>query len=936
MAFVRAVLFTPDGKQLITAGDDKAIRVWDLPSGRTTRILRGEISEGAAGKLYALAISPDGRWLAAAGRMQEARSGNHPIRLYDLATGEMAALLEGHVGAVLSLAFSADGRWLASGSSDKTAIIWDLAKRSRAQHLKGHLADINRVAFTLDGERLASASDDRSVIIWRIREGRLLARSTLFRGKVFGLAVSPVTGEIAASTQEGEIALLDDRTAKVNRSMFSKGAEFPSLSFSPDGRSLLAGAGAAPYHCLVFDVERAQASFIYRGHQHLVAATAISPDGRLAVTAGGRNNEVHVWELATGRLVKSLEGTGAAVVGVGFAADGQEVAFGQTGRFRSIHDRGPLEFVLSLATAKARNGSPERSEDHAKNFLRSQTTLGQLRLAARVGGKFGYEADLDILSQSKRIATIRRDETSGFVHNAFTFAPDGRTVISGGGNGALSAYALDGSLLRPDFIGHFGDVWAVAVSPDGRILLSGADDQTMRLWNLATRELIASLFYGREGEWVMWTPQGYYASSPLGDALVGWHINRGADRAADFVTARQLRQHFFRPDIVDAAVRLASAKEAIRLAGALPFRLAELSARFPPELTVLSPASGSAHTSGRAVITLAVSDDTRDPIDGYAITVGDRRVPATRVDPDRAREEAVASKMRVRDRIAFEVPLAQGSNVVRLSARNSVGESQPIELVLDQHGEGALDIRGTLYIIAVGVDHYVAGGGMIPNLEFASADAKSFEAEIRRRFAPQHKDVRSQLLVTGSGGSLEPSRANVTEALKLLRQAGANDTVVVFLAGHGDNRKSDYYFLPADARLATESWIADSVVSWTNLLQALSQTDGRRFLFVDTCHSASAFNFRLMKDTADADIVAYSATNREQSALELRQLGHGVFTYALLEGLSGAADTNGDRVIRVFELGNFLAERVLALTKGEQTPDFYRRVGSANLVLVRL
>jgi WD40 repeat protein len=184
-------------------------------------------------------------------------------------------------------------------------------------------------------------------------------------------------------------------------------------------------------------------------------------------------------------------------------------------------------------------------EDQAKNFLRSRTTVGQFSLAQRVAGKYGYEADLDIRNQGKRIASIRRDETSGFVHNAFTFVPDGRVVISGGGNGALSAHALDGSIQRPDFVGHFGDVWAVAVSPDARLLVSGGDDQTMRLWNLATRELVVTLFYAREGEWVMWTPQGYYASSPGGDALVGWHINRGPDKAADFVTARQLRQHFF-------------------------------------------------------------------------------------------------------------------------------------------------------------------------------------------------------------------------------------------------------------------------------------------------------------------------------------------------------------------------------------------------------
>jgi uncharacterized caspase-like protein len=130
--------------------------------------------------------------------------------------------------------------------------------------------------------------------------------------------------------------------------------------------------------------------------------------------------------------------------------------------------------------------------------------------------------------------------------------------------------------------------------------------------------------------------------------------------------------------------------------------------------------------------------------------------------------------------------------------------------------------------------------------------------------------------------------------------------------------------------------VRGSVVPWTALLGAMSEAVGRRFLFVDTCHSANAFNFRLMKDTVDADIVAYSATNREQLSVEIPQLRHGVFTYALLEGLAGAADTNGDKVIRVFELGSFLSERVYKMTGGGQSPDFYRRVGSANFVLVRL
>src|SRR5262249_13351245 len=141
---------------------------------------------------------------------------------------------------------------------------------------------------------------------------------------------------------------------------------------------------------------------------------------------------------------------------------------------------------------------------------------------------------------------------------------------------------------------------------DGRLLLSGGDDQTVRLWNLKTSELIVSLFHGSDGEWVMWTPQGYYTGSPGADRIVGWQINKGPANAADYVGAEQLRQHLNRPDIVEKAIILTSAEQALREAPGASFKLADLLSRPVPRFRIVSPASGSVQQGGRAAVKIAI------------------------------------------------------------------------------------------------------------------------------------------------------------------------------------------------------------------------------------------------------------------------------------------------------------------------------------------
>ena len=174
LSLIRSLQVTGDEKWLISASDDKTIRVWNLETGRLQRVLRGEIGQNDHGKIYAVAMSPTGNVLAAGGPTGPTGGKVHPIRLYDFASGEILGLLTGHQEPVLALAFSKDGKSLISGGMDDQAIIWDVATRVPLLRLEGHSGDVNAVKFSPDGLRAVTGSDDASVAMWRVRDGKTL------------------------------------------------------------------------------------------------------------------------------------------------------------------------------------------------------------------------------------------------------------------------------------------------------------------------------------------------------------------------------------------------------------------------------------------------------------------------------------------------------------------------------------------------------------------------------------------------------------------------------------------------------------------------------------------------------------------------------------------------------------------------------------------
>jgi len=923
-AKINDVTFTSDGRYLVSAGEDKVVRVWDLKTGKTVRTLRGQIGAGHEGKIYAMALSPDERWLAVGGFMGSNTEYQDAIRLYNFPTGELVTLLLGHNNAVASLAFSPDSRYLVSGSADKNAIIWDINQQQRLHTLKGHTNHIYAVAFTPDSKRVVTGSYDHSLRLWRVASGELIAKLQGHSDKVQSVAISPIDGTIASGSWDHTIRLWDGVTGQFIKTLANQGTVVGSLSFSPDGGYLVSGFGKGPNnYCHVWSYPSGKEIVTYKEHDNIVLATAISPDGRWVATGGGNDRAIHIWNRRDGTLKpkvseakQRLRGVGASIWAVGFSRDGKYMAWGKNTKSGwQVNDRGPLEHRLRLPSSDNPLGTPKPKVSEAKqikpnqNYLRAkdkwQDWWQDWTLSHRKGGDYGYDAILDIKNQNRTIASIERGRTDGYDHRSYTFTPNGETIISGGMNGVITAYQRNGSKIG-DYIGHTGDVWAVAVSADGRFLLSGSGDQTVRLWNLRTRENLFTLFHASNGEWVVWTNSGYYASSPHGDKMIGWQINKGVEKAADYITAAQLAQHFYRPDIINAAIKLGSTKQALAQAENTRFNLNLLTREIPPGFEIISPASGTRATTGIVPVKLKIAANTV-AIENFMVYVNGREVT-----PHKIRKMRPFIRQHTR---TLEVPLETGNNRITIKAKNSIGITS---VQLNLQYAGATQIRqGNLHLLSIGISEY-------PNLDreqqlkFAAKDADAIHNLLQTQGKNLYRGIKATLLSDNRGS--QPTKRNIEQALKQLGNAQKTDTTIIFLSGHGMNIGKDYYLIPRDAKRRGSEIDKNSLVSWQQIQNALVKGLGRKILLIDTCHAGNAFNPRLLKDSADQNIVVLSATDSDNVSIEMERLGHGVFTYSLLKGLKGKADLfdedNGKIMFK--ELDAYVSLLVAQLTGDRQ------------------
>jgi len=532
-----AVTFSPDGRTLVAAGQDRSLRVWDVATGTPSNRLKLGSFRGTW-----VEFSPDGALLGI--------SDSSSLSVVDVRTGQ--AVLK--VDRASYCAFSRDGKLLAVTSMRDTKVgaqLWDLTGRKLLRSMSGENQRLTVPSLSPDGSVLAAGSmygtDRDTVLLWDTKTGSVLRKLMGQGSYVYWTTFSPDGRRLASASRTGSVRVWNVLTGQVEKDLPCGADRIETVAFSPNGKLLAAGGYLGQIR--LWDVPDFTERLTETGHRGPVAAAdasadgrvvatagqdgtfrlwdgrsgaqlrrlpvpggsltsaAVSPDGRLAATCGGRG-AVQIWDTGTGELLRSA-GTGLeASLWVAFLPGGEGLlALGPNGAVSEIDpataDVQPLQAGGKTSYSKL---AVSCDLETAASFDRSQIYAWELRTGRSIGA-FGvadvpYFYGIDVSPGGRLLAgdagqkIVLVEVDSGNVvrqigipgrrvgQGQMAFSPDGAVLAVSEATGGITFWSVRSGQKLAERNGHRGYVTAMKFLPGGKAMLTASSDSTAILWDL--------------------------------------------------------------------------------------------------------------------------------------------------------------------------------------------------------------------------------------------------------------------------------------------------------------------------------------------------------------------------------------------------------------------------------------------------------------------
>ncbi|MBN2147207.1 MAG: serine/threonine protein kinase [Anaerolineales bacterium] len=471
--FVNSVCLSADGCYALSGSNDRTLKLWEVATGKCVRTFIGHSN-------YVLSVC-----LSADGRYALSGSEDNTLKLWEVATGRCVRTFEGHSSWVLSVSLSADGRYALSGcdyaisgSGDHTLKLWDVSPEYCAAFAVSHIVTS---ATASQFERLLAEAQAARQRGEREAELRALQNARLVPGYEHNPEIREAWSQLSRQVRRASL-----RAGWLARTFIGHVDGVNSVCLSVDGRYALSGSGEiypdsqGTKYCLkLWDMATGKCLRTFEGHRSLVTSVCFSADGRYAFS-GSEDNTIKLWELETGKCLRTIEGHTSKVMSVSLSRDGRYCFSASLDKTLRLWD---ISALLNDAVGTAR--CLWVYEGHGDEYHRT--------VCISADGRFALSGNNDKTIQLWELATgqlVRTLAGHGAVVQSVFLGGDGRYALSGSFDKTLKLWEVATGRCLRTFEGHTHYVNSVCLSADGQYALSGSKDTTIKLWDVATGQCL--------------------------------------------------------------------------------------------------------------------------------------------------------------------------------------------------------------------------------------------------------------------------------------------------------------------------------------------------------------------------------------------------------------------------------------------------------------
>ncbi len=421
----------------------------------------------------------------------------------------------GNRGAILSAVFSPDGSQVLTANEDGTAQIWEIDSGNVVTEFKEHREAVTSAVFSPDGNRILTASNDGTARVWHVGGGEEIAVLRGHRSRIPQAVFSSDSQRIATASYDHTARIWDVSSGELLFELGDHPGPVRLAAFDPDGFRVLT---CSQTEAKVWDVVSGKMLTVFQGHKNLVSSAAFSPDGKRIVTASD-DHTARIWDASTGSVIVELTGHHGNLFSATFSPDGSRIVTASLDRTVRVFDADTGEELAELRgnhwAAEDARFSPDGGMILTihQDFTARLWDMANQELLVVFGGHGEKITSAVFSDNGQRVLTASRDGTSRIwsVSSAEVidmFADDEHSVhkvaFGEGGRRLLtqnSDIVRSWDLSNRQLIGAFqADIHldAIAVSPDGRRILTGDMDGEATIWNADTGKPLTTIKVGDE------------------------------------------------------------------------------------------------------------------------------------------------------------------------------------------------------------------------------------------------------------------------------------------------------------------------------------------------------------------------------------------------------------------------------------------------------